>query len=413
VDFILQLYRTAEVLLLVLWALFSGYLLTLTISAARSKNRPAARSAVSSLHRFAVLIPAHDEEAAIGNTLASLAELHYRRDGFEVIVVADNCQDRTAEMARGAGATVMERFDPERRGKGFALAWALEALSKPDYPHDAYVVLDADSLVTPNLLDILDGMLQAGFQAAQVYDAVLNPCKTWVTAVRYASFAAYSYVRPLGRTGLGFTAKLQGNGMCLTSTLLKAYPWSSFGLAEDVDYSCGLTAGGILVGFTAEAEVRSDMPSTLKEVDSQLTRWEHGRWTNLRHHVPRLLGKALRQRNLPSAEAALELSVPPLSLIIALPVAFFCLNLSAAFLFKGAGVFPVTMAALWGTVLAASIAHMVGALVLVRAPAYVYVALLRAPIYLARLLQINLKFFLGEGEKRWVRSARSTDEKER
>lgn len=396
--------RTVEIVLLYAWAIFSAYLLLLTVAA--TGRRPMAPASAPPLRRLGVLIPAHDEELSLGAALGSLALQRYPRDRFEVIVIADNCRDRTADIARNAGATVMERSDPGKRGKGHALAWTLDRLSRSDSPHDAYVIVDADSLTSPNLLEVMNRFLGEGWEAIQVHNAVGNPGQTWMTALRFASFASYSYLRPLGRTWLGFTAKLQGNGMGLATSLLRRHRWESFALAEDFDYSAGLAALGVRVAFAKEAEVRSDMPLTLDQAHTQVARWELGRWQVLRRHVPRLLGIALRERSLWRAEAALDLLTPPLSFLIGLPAFFVALD-AGLFALGRVGAWSGTLAALWSGVLVACLVHLLVALLLVRAPAFVYRALLCAPIYLVKLIRINLAVLLGRGEKGWARTPRA------
>src|SRR5262245_28516768 len=133
------------------------YLDILAISAivsARRRRHDSALLRVSpdEAHHFAILVPAHNEELLLGRLLDSLARLDYPPDRYTVHVVADNCTDATAPLARAAGATVFERNDTSKRGKGFALHWLLEQMSKAGMRPDAYVVVDADSVVAPDFL---------------------------------------------------------------------------------------------------------------------------------------------------------------------------------------------------------------------------------------------------------------------
>jgi cellulose synthase/poly-beta-1,6-N-acetylglucosamine synthase-like glycosyltransferase len=396
--------RGIELALLSAWSLFGVYVLLLTVVATR--QRAENRVPASRLRRLGILIPAHDEEIGLGATLGSLALQDYPKDLFEVIVIADNCQDRTAEIARGLGATVLERTDPTLRGKNHALGWGLTRLARLDYPHDAYVILDADSLTTPNLLEVVNRYVEQGWEAIQVHNAVRNPRDSWMTGLRYASFASYSYLRPLGRTRLGSTAKLQGNGMGLTAGLLRRHPWRSLALAEDFDYSAELAANGVRVAFAPEGEVRSEMPLTLERAHSQLSRWERGRWQVFRRHVLRLLSIAFRERSLWRAEVALDLLVPPLSFLISLPWFFFALEYGLHALNKG-DAWSGILASLWGGVEALYVIHLAAALLVVKAPAVVYRSLLCAPLYVAKLLRIYLGLLLGQEEKSWVRTPRA------
>src|SRR5215211_3370569 len=200
-------------LLLAVWlAAVAAYLLLLTVAAlwGRRLRPPSGQT----WQRFAILIPAHDEEALLDRLLASLALLDYPADRYTVCVVADNCSDRTAELGRVGGARVFERQDRVQQGKGFALRWLIERLQTDGEHFDAYVVLDADTVVAPNLLRAFDARLSAGAQVVQAYYAVLNAHAAPTAALRTAALAAVHYLRPLGRLALHLSCGLKGNGMC-------------------------------------------------------------------------------------------------------------------------------------------------------------------------------------------------------
>lgn len=395
--------RAMEGVILFCWALFSAYLLLLTAAAICLK--PGSHASALRCRRIGILIPAHNEEDTIGAILTNLAGLQYPEERFEIIVIADNCSDHTAEIARRAGAAVMERKDPRHFGKGHALQWAFNELARPEFLHDAYVILDADSVASPNLLEVVSRFLNDGWEAIQVHNAVLNPGKTWLTGLRFASFASYSYLRPLGRSNLGFTVKLQGNGMSLASSLLSRYPWRSTALGEDIDYSAELAINGIPVAFAPEAKIYSLMPSTIDQARPQLARWEHGRYQVIRRRVPHLLGTAVRKRSLWRAEAALDFLVPPLSILISLPVFFWMLDFWLFASGRG-GSWSEPMSVLWGAILTALVMHMIAALLMVRAPLHIYRSLLFAPVYLANLLWINVSILIGREKAGWVRTPR-------
>ncbi|HCF58181.1 MAG TPA: glycosyl transferase family 2, partial [Myxococcales bacterium] len=161
----------AALLLLALPVLFvCGYLGLLALLSARVSPPPA----VAPTARFDFLVPAHDEEGGIARTVRSLLAVDYPAELRRVVVVADNCSDRTAERARQAGARVIERRDPERRGKGHALALAFEHSLQEGFA-DAVVVVDADTVVAPNLPRAFAAHLAAGAQAMQAEYGVLNP----------------------------------------------------------------------------------------------------------------------------------------------------------------------------------------------------------------------------------------------
>src|SRR5581483_11646634 len=235
----------------------TGYLLALT-GAALLPGRPCPPDGPAR-RRFALLVPAHDEEASLGRLLTSTAALAYPADRYTVYVVADNCQDRTAEVARAGGARVEERFDQQEIGKGYALRWLLGRIRERGEAYDAYVVVDADTVVAPDLLRRFDAHFEAGSQVLQAYYTVLNVGESPLAALRYAALAAVHYLRPLGRRRLGLSCGLKGNGMAFAATVLEQVGWSWFTLAEDVELHLALVEAGYRVDFVPEATVLADM----------------------------------------------------------------------------------------------------------------------------------------------------------
>ena len=208
---VLELFEWALFTLSLGSALIAGYLLVLTLSALAARRRTLATDAPAERPdvRFAVLVPAHDEARSIRRLLESLAAVDYPYARCAVHVVADNCTDATAELARACAAaapdgwlTVHERHDPERKAKGYALAWLLDRLGERGAAYDAYVVLDADSVVSRNLLRAFAARLHAGSAAIQAYYGVLNPGESPLAALRGAALAAIHLARPLGRAAL-------------------------------------------------------------------------------------------------------------------------------------------------------------------------------------------------------------------
>jgi GT2 family glycosyltransferase len=370
----------------------NGYLLALLAAAARTREAPC--GAPPRLH-FAIVIPARDEEATIGGTLAALAELEHPPELVEVIVVADNCADDTAIAAARAGATVWTRSGGGG-GKGGALAWALGRLAGALPDVDAVVVVDADCAVTPNLLTAVEARIRAGASVVQVAYLVGNPDASAVAALRYASFALVNLVRPLGKARLGLSAGLFGTGMAFRRELLARHPWASHSLVEDQEQHLRLVAAGERVMFAPEARVVSAMPTTLRRSSSQQLRWDAGRARLIRTWTPRLLAAGLRRRDAAQLHAALEPLVPPQSLLLAA-------NLAAALLALRAG--PVLRRVAAGN-LAGQAAFVAGGLVLVRSPATVWRSLACAPALVAWKLALLVRLWSGRGPTRWVRTER-------
>ena len=297
------------------------YLCVVTASALWSARRRQKRPVVfaSPAARFAILVPAHNEIAVIGKLLESLDSLDYPNEQYTVCVVADNCTDMTAEFVRSYGrAHVYERFDQERRGKGFALNWLLQQLEQEQLVFDAYVVLDADSIVDPAFLRAMDYGLSQGAQALQAHNTVLNATDSPSTALRWLALSLMNHVRPLGRNGLGASSTLTGNGMCLSHQLLERYPWQSFGLAEDYHYYLMLVQHGEKVLYMPEALVRSEMPLTFEQMRTQDIRWEVPQGAGSVWKVTwQLLKGAISKHDLKRIEAIAELLTPSFSYLLA------------------------------------------------------------------------------------------------
>jgi hypothetical protein len=374
----------------------NGYLLGLLGAAAWGRRRSAPTLDVPGQLRFAVIVPAHDEEALVGETLASINGVDYPRACVELIVIADNCSDRTAEVAAHAGATVWARRGAG--GKGAALAWAFKRLGT-ELPHaEAVVVVDADCTVAPSLLSAIEARLGAGAPAVQVPYEVANPSASSTAALRYASFALVNLVRPLGKATLGLSAGLLGTGMAFSRELLASRPWTARSLVEDQEYHLHLVAAGERVAFAPDTWVRSAMPTSLRRSKTQQLRWEAGRGRLIRNWSARLLVAGLRRRDPARLHAGLEALVPPQSLLLAANVATAAMALSDTRATRMLGVAN----------LAAQAGFVTGGLALAHAPAAVWRALALAPGLALWKLALLAQLSLGGQPTAWVRTARES-----
>ncbi len=264
--------------------------------------------------RFDFVVPAHDESLGIAATVKSLQSVDYPAELFRVLVVADNCTDDTAARAREAGAMVLERFDAELRGKGYALAHAFERCLKEGA--DAVVVVDADTLVSKNLLSAFAARLAAGNVAVQAHYGVRNPNASWRTRLMRIALAMFHQVRSLGRERLQVSAGLRGNGMCFRTSLLREVPHDAYSLVEDLEYGIRLGRRGFRVAYAWEADVLGEMVSGESASRSQRNRWEQGRAQMLAQHGWPLLRDGLRQRSALLMDLAMDVLVPPLSRVV-------------------------------------------------------------------------------------------------
>lgn len=302
------------------------YLFVATVLSSRPEPPPQREPT----RRFRFIVPAHNESAGIAPTIESLLGVDYPRSLFDVLVVADNCQDDTAERARAAGAVVLERNDLERRGKGYALLLAFSNLP-PDV--DAVVVVDADTLVSANILRAFAARRDLGAAAVQADYAVRNPNAAWRTRLIAIAFGAFHIVRSRARERLQLSCGLRGNGMCFSRDLLAEVPHEAFSIVEDVEYGLRIGEAGYRVHYADEAHVYGEMVSTAAAASSQRRRWEEGRKDLVRRNGWRLLRAGFQRRSRLLVDLALDLLVPPLSRIAVLSVlgAAISLGLSLSF----------------------------------------------------------------------------------
>ncbi len=288
--------------------LAAAYLLVATLLSAPLKKPAAAEPS----RRFRFVVPAHNESGGITETVQSLRSVDYPSELFEVVVVADNCSDDTAEKAAAAGATVMVRNDAEKRGKGYALDHVFSATS-PDV--DAVVVIDADTLISPNLLRAFAARRDLGARAVQADYAVRNPHAGWRTRLIAIAFGAFHIVRSRARERLSLSCGLRGNGMCFSTELLREIPHRAYSVVEDVEYGVRLGEAGYRVHYADEAHVYGEMVTSSAAANSQRRRWEEGRKALIKEHARRLLGAGLARRSRVLFDLAMDLYIPPLSRI--------------------------------------------------------------------------------------------------
>ena len=287
------------------------YLLSFTLLSAAPRSMPRSRRET----RFDVIIPAHDEASGIARTVRSLLRLDWPADRFRVLVIADNCTDETAAIARAAGAEVLERTSADHRGKGYALAYAFEH-SRSLGSADAVVIVDADAEASANLLEEFAVRIERGAKAVQAHYGVLNPWASWRTRLITIAQSCFHTVRSRARERLGLSCGIRGNGWCVTHELLRQIPYSAFSLTEDVEYGIALGMAGVRVEYADDAHANADMVSGDQAAGKQRERWEAGRFKLIRTQSLPLLRAAVMNRSKICLDLALDLLVLPLSYVV-------------------------------------------------------------------------------------------------
>ena len=392
-----------------------GYLLMLTGAAFRARRTTPLPDG-DPTHRFLFIIPAHNEERLLPSTLACLRDLDYPASLFAVHVVADNCTDQTAMIARDGGATAHERFNDELRGKGYALQWLLQRLWAANEPHDAVVILDADTVVSRNFLRVMDARLARGERVIQAYYAVRDPDQSWSVSLRYAALAVLHYLRPAGRMVLGGSTGLKGNGMVFARDIMQQHEWTA-SLTEDIELHMELILDGERAMFAPDAVVWAEMPDTLASAQTQNVRWERGRMEMIQNYVPNLLRQAWQRRSFLLFDAAIEQLIPPFSILAGSSVLAFLLALvvpgrrqrseqPTPIIKRTLQKRSVWMSAF---ILLGQVVYLVAGLRLAQAPKAVYRALLAAPLFMAWKIWLYMRVLLGLDRKGWIRTSRNEE----
>jgi cellulose synthase/poly-beta-1,6-N-acetylglucosamine synthase-like glycosyltransferase len=347
--------------------------------------------------RVAVLIPAYDEATVIGATLRWL--LPTMPAGGRVLVVADNCSDTTAAIARECGAEVVERRDAKRRGKGFALDFGLRQLAK-DAPQ-AIVFLDADCRVAGDTVRLLAGAAIGTGRPVQGLNLCdPDPRGGTQQLISGLAFRFKNLVRTLGLSRLADLNHLSGTGMALPWQLVEHLKLDNGNVVEDMQLGIDLALAGHRPLFVPEARVDSPLPQQRAAARTQRTRWEHGHLKTLLSQSERLLRLAIRQRRLDLAWLALDLAIPPLALLV-LGLAVFIAVAAVPWLDDGS-IAPLVISC---SAMAALVVAVVAGWAVFCRQQVPLVALLAAPLYIAAKLPIYLAFLV-KRQQQWVRTQR-------
>ncbi|HEY1684803.1 MAG TPA: glycosyltransferase family 2 protein [Tepidisphaeraceae bacterium] len=345
----------------------------------------------------AVLIPAHNEQVGIKETLATVVP--QLQSGDQVLVVADNCTDYTAKAARDAGAEVIERSNQEKRGKGYALDFGVRTLEKGTHP-DVVIVIDADCRVKENTIDELARAAGRSNRPAQCINLLSPPSSPSPNHLVSAfAFRVKNWVRPLGLHRLGMPCLLS-TGTAFPWKIIQTAPLASANIVEDMQMGIDLTLAGHPPVFCPYAGITGVLPGQNSAVLTQRTRWEHGHMRTILTQVPRMFIRGIFTANIGALALACELAIPPLSLLVAF---WFVLTFSVIGECIGLRIIqPLEFMGIgW--------ALLIGALFLAwarygRDLLSLHVLLL-IPVYVIHKMPLY-KAFLGKRQQSWVRTAR-------
>jgi 1,2-diacylglycerol 3-beta-glucosyltransferase len=301
------------ILLVVFAAYVTAYVAYQTVLFAANALIPdPAVFAPTRFRRFNVLVPAHNEELHLPRLLASLASQDYPKGNHRVTIIADNCTDGTVAACQPFEVDVFTRVDPERRGKGYAIGWALERLDLA--ATDALVIIDGDSIADASLLTNLNLQLERGDTVIQCSNGVANPGQSWFTRLMDVSRTIANEIVHPAKRKLGLSSHLMGNGMCFDVDMLRSFGWNAFSVGEDWEYYARLILSGAYVGYSRHSRVYHQESVNLTQASSQRLRWSSSRFQVLRRFGLSLIVAGVRTGDVRCLDASLPLVFPNPSL---------------------------------------------------------------------------------------------------
>ena len=261
-------------------------------------------------HDFALVVAAHNEEQVIEHMVESLIKLNYPKDKYSIFVIADNCTDKTAEIARNAGAEVFERFNETERGKGFALEWMFDKIYNMERKYDSVVIFDADNIVDEDFLYHINEQHKRGFKVVQGYIDSKNPNDSWVSYSYSLGFWSTNKLFQLSRYKLGLGCQLCGTGFSVDLDILREIGWGATCLTEDMEFTMKLCMNNIRVAFAYDAIVYDEKPITFKQSWNQRVRWMQGHADVFCRFFTKCVKKGFKEHSIFPLDCALYLFMP-------------------------------------------------------------------------------------------------------
>jgi cellulose synthase/poly-beta-1,6-N-acetylglucosamine synthase-like glycosyltransferase len=395
--------------LLLIALLQTLYLFVLALASTRSHS---VQPSQNPQNRFAIVIPAHNEDTVIANTVRRLRELDYPSDLFDVHIVADHCTDNTVQFAHEEGAIVHARSDGPRSGKGAALSWLiariLDVPQDTTRPYSAVVIFDADTRVAPDFLRMMDARLAQGDLVVQGQHRISNPQDGLFPALTHAMFLIDNRFQNQGRTNLGLSAKIMGDSICFHADILRKLGWGE-GLTEDYQLRLRLLLKGMHVVYEPAAIGNGEAAQTWKQARAQRARWLTGTHNASQEFAQPLLRQGLHLRNWAMLDGALQTRSLSFSTLALLCMAWLIIQLLtngiAAQFNASAPVFNTFIEGLWAVITVLLFIYPIFGLALEKAPLSAYLAIMSAgPFYIFWRTRLALASRLSKKPIHWVRT---------
>lgn len=347
--------------------------------------------------KMAILMPAHNEELVIKDTLSIL--IPTLKTHHQTVVIADNCNDRTAEMARSAGAIVIERQDPNLKGKGYALDYGLQFIASD--PPEVVVFIDADCQVDNNTIPLLTQQAIATGKPVQATYLMAKPNHpSPKDSISAFAFKVKNLVRSRGMVRLGLPCLLAGTGMAFPWSVIRSINIANSEIVEDMKLGLDLSILGYSPIFCPNALVTGNLPQNTEAAKSQRTRWEHGHLQTLLTYVPKLLIAGVSQRRLELIFSALDLCIPPLSLFVIMWFGMMLISLLVSSV--SVAWIPLGVTTLSGFMIVSAIMISWSKFARSDLP---FKELVAVPIYILWKIPLYFKFLI-QPQKTWIRTER-------
>ena len=273
-------------------------------------------------HKFMAIIPAHNEEMVVSNLIESLKNQTYDKNLYDIYVIADNCTDNTANVARRAGAIVLERFDPAHKTKGYALQWFLKQKIEENADYDAFFVFDADNIVDKDFILNMNKKLCQGEDVVQGYRDIKNPTDNWITAGYALFYWTMHRLYHLARYNVGLSTLLNGTGFMVRFDVVKPDGWQTETLTEDIEFSLKRIIKGKKLGWATDAIVYDEQPTSFKQSWSQRSRWTVGHMQCMKRYTGELFNSVKEHKSLVTFDGFLYIVGTTPMLIITMLVLF-------------------------------------------------------------------------------------------
>lgn len=297
------------------WIITIFWMYNLIISACaliKFKDKPLK---INKNHKFMAIIPAHNEETVVTNLINSLKAQDYPQELLDIYVIADNCTDNTADVARKAGAIVYERFDETKKTKGYAMQWFLKQKIDENADYDAFCVFDADNVANADFIKNMNKKLCQGEEVVQGYRDIKNPTDSWVAAGYALFYWTMHRFYHLARYNIGLSPLLNGTGFMVKFDVVKPNGWDTKTLTEDIEFSLINMCQGRKLGWATDAIVYDEQPIGFKQSWTQRMRWSVGHIQCFKIYTKQLAKNTIKNKKMVTFDGLLYLMGMPLLII--------------------------------------------------------------------------------------------------